>query len=590
MNGELKVISGAGSPNVNQDKVLLHSMTLGKSFKGAFIKLINTKNKKISLISKIDYLNSIPVGSVALNARTQAFTLNAGGGDYIYFNLTFDEEINQIDDVTFIIAKTGAKYRCPKMEAPMYLAPGYRISTEFGLGNVVKGSGLYKYNPEKAYQDLIMGDFNDAVIVPESVTINVNFCQMGIGGLMPQMNMLIRQVLISRIINQDMRNKYQVKDIKGILLYGPPGTGKTLIARKIGNIIPNSVIKKINGPELSSKFYGESESNIRKIFDEAKGNPTKLHIIIFDEIDAVGRKRGGSGGNHDDKVLTQLLTMIDGLDSATNVLIIGITNRKDVLDSALTRAGRLECHVEIPLPTLEGRAEILSIYLQPLINKKLVEDIDIRKLAKITDGYSGADIESLIGRVKNLALLRNCEIGDNSIKSKENLEVLAQINSSDFDTVLSDFQPTFSKRDDTVQRYITNYPLDYKDQNVLLDLQTALTSVLENENMIKPYLIDTSSWDEVDNIKTKVICCNLASTLNLPYINYISYNQFLGQSSMQNCQILEESYINCLQAERSVLILDSIEDVGDRALNLRQKHIIENPLENGKQLIIIKLF
>jgi len=155
---------------------------------------------------------------------------------------------------------------------------------------------------------------------------------MGIGGLK-------EQVLISRIVNDEMRKQYDVKYIKGILLYGPPGTGKTLIAKNIGKII-----QKVNGSELSSKYYGETEGNIRNIFDKAKGNPSKLHVIIFDEIDSIGRKRG-DGSNIDDKVLTQLLTMIDGLDSSNNILIIGITNRKDILDDALTRAGRLECHI-----------------------------------------------------------------------------------------------------------------------------------------------------------------------------------------------------------------------------------------------------
>lgn len=590
MTLKLRVISGSVSPNSKQNSVLLNPNQLNVPGSVKFINLLNENDLSKSLISLIQYSFDVPINSVALYPRTHALLLQVANNEYVTAYFMGDEDIKDIDDVAVLISKNGVKHRYPEITGPIYLEPGYIINTKLGMGKVIKGLGLYKYDPNKAYQDLINGRVQDAVIVPESVTINVNFCQMGIGGLMTQMNMLIRQVLISRIINQDMRDKYQVKDIKGILLYGPPGTGKTLIARKIGNIIPNSVITKINGPELSSKFYGESESNVRKIFDEAKSNPTKLHIIIFDEIDAVGRKRGSSGGNHDDKVLTQLLTMIDGLDSATNVLIIGITNRKDVLDTALTRAGRLECHVEIPLPTEEGRKEILDIYLKPLINKKLVEGIEIGTLAKRTDGYSGADIESLIGRVKNLALLRNCEIDDNSIKSKEKLEALSQINASDFNMVLADFQPTFSKQNDTVQKYVTNYPLEDEDMEKLSSLKESLTIVLENTNMVKPYLIDTSCWEEFDKIKNKVICCNLANTLDLPYINYVSYNEFLGQSSMQNCQKLEESYINCLQAERAVLILDCIEDVGDRALNLRQKYIIENPLENGKQLIIIKLF
>lgn len=404
---------------------------------------------------------------------------------------------------------------------------------------------------------------------------------MGIGGLKTQMSKLIEQVLISRIVNDKLRTEYEVKDIKGILLYGPPGTGKTLIARNIGKIIPNSILKKINGPELSSKYYGETESNIRGIFDEAKYNPDQLYIIIFDEIDAIGRIRGQSNNQIDDKVLTQLLTMIDGLESANNILIIGITNRRDVLDPALIRAGRLECHIEIPLPTEEGRKEILDIYLKPLITKNLIDNnINSEIWSRKLEGYSGADIESLIGRAKNLALLRNCNISEDTIKSSDN-EKLSQITNNDLLQAFSEYKPMFST-DELAQKYVQNYPLSELDD--ITETTFKIASMI-SQQMKCPGHYHMNVKSELD----KAFICHVAMNLNLSYIKFVSYNEFLGKHSLTNCQLLDSIYVNCLQAEKACLILDSISDTRDSGLILRERFIINSPLPPNKQLIIITL-
>jgi vesicle-fusing ATPase len=152
---------------------------------------------------------------------------------------------------------------------------------------------------------------------------------------------------------------FDVLIVKGILLYGPPGTGKTLIARQIGKMLNAREPKIINGPEVLNKFVGQSEENIRKLFEDAekeykeKGDESGLHIIIFDELDAVCKQRGsGSGGGTGvgDSVVNQLLSKLDGVNQLNNILLIGMTNRMDMIDEALLRAGRLEVHLEIGLP------------------------------------------------------------------------------------------------------------------------------------------------------------------------------------------------------------------------------------------------
>jgi len=603
MEIKLRVISGRLL--LSQYSVSIHPKTCTKYSipRNSYVRLSN-KGKSVIVNVQID--DAVDIGSVAMDSRTHAHTLYVAHGDEVIcqfvdiHSCTYNIKVKMVKDNSII--------NCPELTSILYVEPGYYIRCFEGIGLVIEGMGIYisknllksdskkenislneinKFNDrlkvnspsdgENRIEDVYM---NDVVMTP--ATINIDFCHMGIGGLKEEMTTLIHQVLISRIINKSMREKYMVKDIRGILLYGPPGTGKTLIARNIGKIIPNSVIKKINGPELTSKFYGETESNVRKIFDGAKCNPDKLHVVIFDEIDAIGRIRGDSSSNHDDKVLTQLITMIDGLDSANNVLVIGITNRKDVLDPALTRAGRLEYHIEIRLPTESGRKEILDIYLNPLRSNDLIRDINCDEWAQILDGYSGADIESLIGRAKNLALLRNCDVEDGSIKSTSDSNALTHLTHDDLLDAYKGFKPTFSRNDDIVQRYITNYPLI--DPSLIVTFKQKIDPAL-NEPMTKPYILHRTERHEED----RALMCHLAHSLRLPYVRYVSYNEFLGKNSSQSCNILNDAYINCLQAERAVMIIDSLRDVGDRCLILRERFILSNPLPPGKQLIIIQI-
>ena len=292
----------------------------------------------------------------------------------------------------------------------------------------------------------------------EFATIDINFETLGIGGLNEQLTDLVRDVIGCRFMSKERQDRYGVRDVKGILLYGPPGTGKTLIARNIGKLIPNSVITKVNGPELSDSWFGETEANIRKLFVDTYKYRNKIHVIIFDEIDAIGRRRSSDpSAQTDDKILTQLLTMIDGLDSTKNILVIGITNRKDILDPALLRSGRLEYHLEIPLPDEAARKQILNIYLRPLKAEDLVGDVDIDGWAKRLEGYSGADIENLVNKAKKIALLRNLKFKGQSISSIPptlGQNVSSVIGNEDFEVAFVSVKPvpTTNNSDDIVSR------------------------------------------------------------------------------------------------------------------------------------------
>jgi len=220
-----------------------------------------------------------------------------------------------------------------------------------------------------------------------------DFSKLGIGGLDEEFSHIFRRAFASRIFPPSVVSKLGIHHVKGILLYGPPGTGKTLMARQIGKMLNGKEPKIVNGPEILNKYVGQSEENIRNLFADAekeykqKGDSSDLHIIIFDEIDAICKQRGSrnDGTGVADTVVNQLLSKIDGVESLNNILVIGMTNRKDMIDEALLRPGRLEVHMEISLPDENGRIQILNIHTRKMRdNGCLGEDVNVKELAKET--------------------------------------------------------------------------------------------------------------------------------------------------------------------------------------------------------------
>ncbi len=186
-------------------------------------------------------------------------------------------------------------------------------------------------------------------------------------------------------------NDMGLSPAKGVLMYGPPGTGKTLMAKAVANESESNFIS-IKGPELLNKYVGESEKGVREIFEKARSNaPT---IVFFDEIDAIATERGSgmSDSGVSERVVSQLLTELDGLENLEDVVVIATTNRPDLIDSALLRPGRLDRHIHVPVPDVESREAVLRVHTENLV---LADDVDITEIAKRTDGFVGADIEAL---------------------------------------------------------------------------------------------------------------------------------------------------------------------------------------------------
>ncbi len=187
---------------------------------------------------------------------------------------------------------------------------------------------------------------------------------------------------------------------KGVLLYGPPGTGKTMLAKALANEIGAYFIA-INGPEIMSKYYGESEQRLREIFEEARKNAPS--IIFIDEIDAIAPKREEVTGEVEKRIVAQLLTLMDGLQERGRVVVIGATNRPDAIDPALRRPGRFDREIEIPPPDKRARKAILEVHTR---NVPLAEDVDLDKIAEMTHGYTGADLAALVKEAAMNALRR----------------------------------------------------------------------------------------------------------------------------------------------------------------------------------------
>jgi transitional endoplasmic reticulum ATPase len=209
---------------------------------------------------------------------------------------------------------------------------------------------------------------------------------------------------LKEVIEWPLKHKeaFQYADVsapKGILLHGPPGTGKTLIAKAIAKMTESNFIS-IKGPELLSKWVGESEKGVREIFRKAR--QAAPCIIFFDEIDSLVPSRSGADSSHvSENVVSQILTEIDGLEELHNVLIIGATNRLDIVDQALLRPGRFDRIIEVPRPDAQGRRHIFEIHTK---KKPLAKDIDLSKLVEITDGYTGAEIAAVCNRAAITAL------------------------------------------------------------------------------------------------------------------------------------------------------------------------------------------
>ncbi|MDP7975653.1 MAG: CDC48 family AAA ATPase [Thermoprotei archaeon] len=275
---------------------------------------------------------------------------------------------------------------------------------------------------------------SEAVSMPSAAAPMITYEDIGD---MEDAKQKVREIVELPLKHPELFKHLGIDPPKGILLYGPPGTGKTLLARAIANET-NSNFFTINGPEIMSKFYGESEERLREIFNKAEARPPS--IIFIDEIDAIAPRREDVSGEVEKRVVAQLLTSMDGLKSRGNVIVIGATNRIDAVDPALRRPGRFDREIETGIPDAKGRRDILQVHTR---NMPLADDVNLDQLAEITHGFTGADLSNLVKEAAMSALRRVLP----SLNLKEGMiptEVLSKIKvqNSDFETALRMIQPS----------------------------------------------------------------------------------------------------------------------------------------------------
>ena len=266
-----------------------------------------------------------------------------------------------------------------------------------------------------------------------------------IGGLRNEIQK-VREMIELPIRHPEIFERIGIEAPKGVLLYGPPGTGKTMLAKAVASET-NASFFSIGGPEIMSKFYGESEERLRDTFKEAQENAPS--IIFIDEIDSIAPKREEVSGDVEKRVVSQLLTLMDGLASRGKVVVIGATNRPDALDPALRRPGRFDREIEIGIPDKTGRSDILQIHTRGM---PLTEDVDLESLSRVTHGFVGADLEAVCKEAAIRAVRRILpEI--NMEQSKIPIETLnkIKIKGTDFQDALKDVQPS-ALREVHVQR------------------------------------------------------------------------------------------------------------------------------------------
>ncbi|KAK2968454.1 hypothetical protein RJ640_004460 [Escallonia rubra] len=402
-----------------------------------------------------------------------------------------------------------------------------------------------------------------------------NLQSLGIGGLSAEFADIFRRAFASRVFPPHVTSKLGIKHVKGMLLYGPPGTGKTLMARQIGKMLNGKEPKIVNGPEVLSKFVGETEKNVRDLFADAEqdqrtqGDQSDLHVIIFDEIDAICKSRGSTrdGTGVHDSIVNQLLTKIDGVESLNNVLLIGMTNRKDLLDEALLRPGRLEVQIEISLPDENGRLQILQIHTNKMKESSfLAPDVNLQELAARTKNYSGAELEGVVKSAVSFALNRQLSLDD---LTKPVDEESIKITMDDFLNALQEIIPAFGASMDDLERCSGLW-------------WTAQAHLQKN------YAIDRASQSE----QRKPTCC---MSLGRPKWQ-ISAESMIGLSEGSKCAKIVKVFEDAYKSPLSIVILDDIERLLEYvAIGPRFSNIISQTLlvllkrlpPKGKKILVI---
>jgi len=385
-----------------------------------------------------------------------------------------------------------------------------------------------------------------------------DFAKLGIGGLGGEFDTIFRRAFASRIYPSHLIQQMGITHVRGMLLFGPPGCGKTLIARQIGKVLNAREPKIVNGPEVLDKYVGASEEKIRELFadaeaeQKAEGDDSMLHTIIFDEMDAICKSRGSvrDGTGVSDSIVNQLLSKIDGVDSLNNILVIGMTNRKDMIDEAILRPGRLELHVEIGLPDEAGRLQILDIKTAPMKKAgRLAPDaVDaLPALAARTKNFSGAELEGLVKSASSYALRRCVDVAKGNAIDDANLKVVR----SDFDHALDSGEAVaaFGAKQESLEALYRDGLVDYGFQ--FREIKGALDRLVEQTRVSpKTPLMTVLLEGRVATGKT-ALAAYTAAHAEFPFVRVLSADAMIGYSESAKCQHIQKFFMDARESART---------------------------------------
>ncbi|KAH9389822.1 hypothetical protein TYRP_007369 [Tyrophagus putrescentiae] len=401
----------------------------------------------------------------------------------------------------------------------------------------------------------LTGQAKGKVVRQSIINPDWDFATMGIGGLDNEFNAIFRRAFASRVFPPEIIEELGIKHVRGILLFGPPGTGKTLMARQIGKMLNAREPKIVNGPQILDKYVGESEANIRKLFEDAEEEQKKmginsgLHIIIFDEIDAICKARGS------------LLAKIDGVDSLNNILVIGMTNRRDMIDEALLRPGRME---------------------QDEAVQEAGSNVDIGELATLTKNFSGAEIEGLVRAAQSTAMNRLVKATNKVELDPQAFDKLLVTREDFLHALENDIKPAFGTSQEAIERLICNGIICWDPVQVKSSQGTrGIVSIL---------------LEGAPNSGKTALAAKLAIDSDFPFIKLCSPDDMVGFTETAKCAQIRKVFDDAYKSTLSCILVDNIErlldygPIGPRYSNLVLQALmvlLKKEPPPGKKLLVL---